>query len=505
MGVLAAYDTVGIQNYIFASNKLAENVGGSILVADIFVKVLPQAITAITGQQHNEWRGKGALNPSLKVEIIYQGGGNAFVAFADEKDFQDVTKDFLIRTSQTAPGVGIAVAAIETDFKDNYKRDFAKLNDRLTLVKGGFNIPVFAGNQPITKQSGRTGLPVSSYRDDEYLSEDQVKKRDRYKVYKSEHKSNIEVFDDLAFEKGSDSLIAIVHVDGNNMGKHIKSIMDQFDTYKEAVSEIRKLSEKIDKCYKEALQRTITAFKAAYQEYVIAYRATHPSKEHSDKQINPPMLELIGDGDDTTLVISGRFAIDFSARLLREIEKTCVENRPFKDIVPYACAGVVLFHSHFPFSEAYKLAEELCTSAKKPSRETDGSYIDFHIHQSGNVAGLSALRDAQYRVDGLTVLRRPWRVTEGYESEQPNFKWFEKHIKTVKDMPRNKTKAIRNAIGAGDKAVEIALSQLRYDKLPERPIEPDEKMSKYAHYFDILEISDDYENLLNKEVGNSVE
>ena len=85
----------------------------------------------------------------------------------------------------------------------------------------------------------------------------------------------------------------------------------------------------------------------------------------------------------------------------------------------------MLFHSHYPFSEAYKLAEELCSSAKKPSQDEEGSYIDFHLHQSGNVAGLRQLRERQYKVDGLTILRRPWRVSEKKSDKYPDFKWFE--------------------------------------------------------------------------------
>jgi hypothetical protein len=212
-------------------------------------------------------------------------------------------------------------------------------------------------------------------------------------------------------------------------------------------------------------------------------------------------LEIIGDGDDTTLIIGGRFALDLAVRLLREIEKTPEQERPFEGAMPTACAGVVLFHSHYPFSEAYKLAEELCSSAKRPSREYEGSYVDFHLHQSGSVSGLRALRERQYTVDGLTILRRPWRITCGEEKKLPNFKWFEHNADVIKRMPHNKTKAIRNAISAGENAAETAENQMRGGKLPKFTFPVEIGMSKYAPYFDILEMCDTYENLLNKEDG----
>jgi hypothetical protein len=500
MGVLTVYDTVGIQNYIFASDKLAENVGGSKLVADIFNLLLPEIIASVTGENPPDWRGGCKLNPALQVEIIYQSGGNAYIAFHSEPTFQAVTRAFLVKVNQTAPGVGVAVAAIKTDFGEAYITDFDNLNKRLIAVKGSFNTPAFAGNQPITKQSAKTGLPVSVFRDGEYLSISQAKNRGRYAEYKKETESGVEDFGDLAFDKSSNSFIAIVHAEGNNMGKHVKTFMKQFATYDKAVPEIRKLLVRIDNCYKFARERTMTAFGTAYTEYITSLSTKYPAKKFKSE---PPILELIGDGDDTTLVIGGKFALDFAAKLLREIEATPVDERPFADITPTACAGVVLFRDHCLFSESYKLAEELCLSAKKPSRENEGSYIDFHLHQSGNVMGLKRLRERQYKVDRSTILCRPWRVSVDFSNMFPNFKWFENKLAIIAKMPRNKTKSIKNAIGISETAADIAVNQMRRDELPDFPFEIGPSTSKYAPYFDILEMYDTYENLLNKEVGSN--
>jgi hypothetical protein len=500
MGILAVYDTTGIQNYIFASNKLAENVGASKLVKDIFSKTLPDAICSVTEHASAKWSEGGKLNPSLHAEIVYEGGGNAFVVFRDEPIFQSVTEKFLTEVSANAPGLGIAVAAIESDFGATYKSDFDKLGKRLAFVKGGFNTPTFAGNQPITKQSSRTGLPVSQYRYGEYLSLPQAKKRERYEIYKEVRASEIENFSDLAFDKGTDSLIAVVHADGNNMGSRIKSFMEQYETYSQAVPAIRELSAKIDACYRKACEHTIDSFGKEYADYIAEQRKKFPQNKSlkSPKKDKPPILELIGDGDDTTLVIGGRFALDFAVRLLREIECTPAGKRPFSNSVPTACAGVVLFHDHYPFSEAYKLAEQLCDSAKKPSRDKDGSYIDFHLHQSGNVSSLSELRNRQYMIDGKSILCRPWLVSSDVVSRVPNFGWFEKNIIAFKKLPQNKTKALRNAIGAGETATDIVVSQMRGAVLPD-PLEYENQEIKHASYFDILELYDNYENLLNKE------
>jgi len=510
MGVLAVYDTVGIQNYIFSSNKLAENVGASKLVADIFSKTLPSVIAEETESEIFDWKKhkKAPLTEGFTAEVIYEGGGNAYIAFKDEPTFQKITKKFLIKVSLEAPGLGIAVAAIDTDFLEKYKEDFELLNERLTLVKGGFNVPTFAGNQPITKQSGRIGLPVSNFAFGEHLNRSQFLKRNRYAVYRRETKIHDLDFNNLAFEKDSDSLIAIIHVDGNNMGKHIKAYMETFDEYKDAVPRIRELSVRISECYENALDKTINEFNIAYQEYIEKEKKKYPPDAKTDFP-KDPLIKLISDGDDITLVICGRFAIDFAVKLLHNIENTHKPDRPFKETPPTACAGVVIFHSHYPFSYAYKLVEDLCSSAKIPSRSCDGSYIDFHLHQSGRVASLPDLRERLYKVDGKTILRRPWRASQD-KKPYPNFKWLDDTSTAFKgDMPRNKLKKIRNAIGINDEAAMLAENELRGYKLPLFSFEPEKDngrivMSNYAAYFDVLEIMDVYENLLSKKGAEDV-
>jgi hypothetical protein len=192
-----------------------------------------------------------------------------------------------------------------------------------------------------------------------------------------------------------------------------------------------------------------------------------------------------------TVVMKGRYAIPFAAELLRNIEQS--KNPPIAGVKPTACAGVVLFHAHYPISNAYTLAEECCGEAKKLSRtKPPHSYIDFHLHKSGNAADLDTLRKRQYTVDGKSIICRPWSVSEGIS---PPYKWLEDNS-GLKNWPRNKSKAFRNAIAYGDQAAQFTVDQsvsqgLKF--LDFKEWEPSDKQSKFAPHFDLLEIMDIYE------------
>ncbi len=56
-------DTVSIQNYIFRSNRLRENLGASYLVQDIYRKCLVKALCTVTGRTfEEEYNGPHKLN-----------------------------------------------------------------------------------------------------------------------------------------------------------------------------------------------------------------------------------------------------------------------------------------------------------------------------------------------------------------------------------------------------------------------------------------------------------
>ena len=115
---LSVFDTTGIQDYIFGSNRLPENIGASHLVEAATHEWVSQALKP----PHNlDEAGQIVSAPPLEknqeqqAEVIYRGGGNVVVLFRS----LDVAKESTRRLSrlilEKAPGLKIAVAHKEFD------------------------------------------------------------------------------------------------------------------------------------------------------------------------------------------------------------------------------------------------------------------------------------------------------------------------------------------------------------------------------------------------------
>ena len=583
MGVLAVYDTTGIQSYIFASNKLRENVGASILVRKVLSEYLTDVIHTISEKEKayaiTDWEARCdkpleiADGSNIYAEIIYVGGGNAYVAFKDYDAYKNVTKKFLFKVYDKTAGIGIASAFVETNFIEGYSEQFQYLLEKLSYAKGNINHPIPVGNQPITTSSLLTGLPVIDYdpsTEFEGVSAEQLLKRNAYRDEQSEAdlisknestQNSIEMLNQIIgkfsaqkpkefsdLERGN-SFLAVIHLDGNSMGSAIMEY-SKGEKWTEIVPRVRKMSCRISKLFKEAYYK------------MAANLAKHCAPKDADEKTMFPLINIINDGDDITCVVSGQYGISFAAQLLRAIETLGESNEfyPFPEwarVWPEggadrkprisACAGVTLFHSHYPFSEAYKMAEECCANAKRYTRNAKrhtsgitGSFIDFHLHQSGAVVNLKQFRKEQYTTKGEKVICRPYCVSSScdvgdvgdvgdvsgdvFKDIYPLYSEFERlmHGWALADKynqyeknkwPRSRLKALRKAIRTdGNEVIEVidwcksrgyripdkykAVTAIEDEDAKEDKGDEEEKAkSEFAMLFDVLELADIYEEI----------
>ena len=123
-----------------------------------------------------------------------------------------------------------------------------------------------------------------------------------------------------------------------------------------------------------------------------------------------------------TFVCNARFALALTKAYLKAVASYGIShNTDGNEEIYSSCAGICVFHSHYPFSRAYELAEQACDLAKKPVHETllqtdsrgnpvpeEECWLDFHFLHSGVACELEDIRDRQ---DTASCMARPWRVT----------------------------------------------------------------------------------------------
>ncbi len=562
MSVLAIYDVLKIQEFIFASNKLAENLGASIFVQQVFEERLLKAIEKTVQDEARPrkcWKDATEFeiaksNSKIQAEVVYIGGGNAMVAYADKTIAKSVTQALSrILLKETGGAIQFAVAYLEMAFK-NYHADKEALFKQLNQNKAQrvHSSPLLGIG--ITR-SGNDGLPSVTFEEDRdtgnlvFLSkvgdlkrEIGKRKRDYFDDLLPEHTKDFVFprdFDEFGQEKGSDeNYIAIVHIDGNNQGAMFDSLVKGVQDYQKAVKRIRNASSQIAETYKNVMKTLVASIIAWGEEK----KFEHFTRKEGKYQL--PLRPIVLNGDDVTFVSYGQFGIPLAELFLKELD---AESKKIKMPLS-ACAGVAIVKSHFPFYRAYNLAEDLCDSAKKKAKilaknhkhDDIGSWLDFHIVQAGVTTELEELRKRFYLIPSIDekwtepellkypknadhpdmnyaqyhLLWRPWRIVGNCEECGKLYDWKElmrlwKEMNPDIPQPEDQTqweqsrlKRLRNAM---IRSVE-ELNEIRQEfesrgfKLP--PFLSSQKIFKkradkssfrQTPYFDALELLEYYE------------
>jgi hypothetical protein len=310
-------------------------------------------------------------------------------------------------------------------------------------------------------------------------------------------------FEDFGRTRGESSYIAVVHIDGNQMGMRIKKYIQQNSPDNRSLIDAqRKFSNSIEKTAQEVLKKTTGLLVNAIKPDEKGSKKIAGTIELRENKI--PFRPIVLGGDDLTFASDGRLGLTLASYYLRESsKKNLVDKKPF-----YCRAGVAVIKTRFPFARGYALAEELCASAKKriaelrDPGEDDATVMDWHFAAGGLLEDLEAIRKREYTVKkGEFLYMRPvslscdskdWRSWTTFERLVREFKEGE----TWKDR-RNKVKALRETlrIGSGE-AVEYFLKAYNLTRLPDIPEMPEMSRRGWqagrCGYFDAIEAMDFY-------------
>lgn len=287
---LTLLDTVGIQDYIFGSNVLRENIGGSELVRRAtrlwpFEEIRQGRKTNVragplTGDPNDLDDDLCIEHDHLDAEVIYAGGGNCVALFADPDVAKDFITDLNLKLLAKAPDLDLVAIHVpvtwENDQGDALAVKLKQALDDLTLKKLDRRLSMPLLGVGTTMACRSTGLPAVGL--DTGLMPPQAPPRplsagilaklsvveDTNQYLKRllpqfKHKeANLSIprdFDDFG-EQGI-SYIAVVHADGNGMGQQIEKLRAAFPTAtdnRRYIQTMRAFSKAIEDGSRQALQ-----------------------------------------------------------------------------------------------------------------------------------------------------------------------------------------------------------------------------------------------------------
>ena len=395
----------GIQGFIFETNKLREIAGASQLVDNICTSEFEEYCKSISHTIDND-------------DVIMRAAG--IIKYkVDKEAAKDIVKGFPKHISNYAPGLTISQAVVEYDEND-VKATIDKLEEKLKVQRNIVSMPVDIGFMGLNR-ARRTGGVAFSEKNDKNGTEVQsrsvfvkepLKDRKGNNAWLLKNKpltdeDTLELFRKFTdkpigkqlvpfdlneiTKRSENSWIAIIHADGNGLGKILANLSDNVP------------NEKREKVFKEFSQSLELATENSAKR---AFKLVE-KKFNEEKLERYPIRPVILGGDDLTVIIRADLAYDFAKDFLKSFEQET--EKLFEPMYKYgvkgltACAGIAYIKDSYPFHYGVHLAESLVKEAKKKSKSEElrgktpsgkeiPSSISFYKVQSSFTEELSEMK-----------------------------------------------------------------------------------------------------------------
>jgi hypothetical protein len=554
--VATVIDTTGIQKYIFGSNRLRENIGGSYLVQSATFEWVKECLLEIEklelgkvyifDEETDEFAPQITRNSKIAAELVYAGGGNTVLLFRNEGIAKEFTKKITTKILHEAPGLNIVIAHEEFDWdKDSLretieeklikvKLENEKRKPRPSMPILGLSITATCNSTGLVAvdASKRYGIPEN----DSYLVSREIVAKLKT-VEPANNKLINTIFkgldlggyaipydvDDLGRSEGNSSYIAIAHADGNRLGNRFQNYLQTASNNEDCIVKMRKFSQAVNYAGRNALRAVaemiINSITIEDNQAVIKYVdklgniINKITLQTRDGKTYLPFRPIVYGGDDITFVCDGRLGLSLAAKLLNKFEEF-TDNLPDNEGKVTACAGVAIVKTHYPFAKAYALSEALCGNAKKWMKTKTDDYtkpifsaLDWHIAASGLIGSINEIRKREYEVqipeakEVASLVMRPMR-SGCCENEWRTWSGFAKvvhELNTHEDWEnrRNKVMTLRDVLRQGHEATKQFRQLYRLESLPKFP-EANTNLGKegwyegICGYFDAIEAMEFY-------------
>lgn len=409
----ALVETQGNQPYVFSSNREKAIRGASEL---LFRSTTDWVIDAVSGSRaERDFQGRAAFlrgqnEVGLAHSVIVATSGRAVVIGPDRARLESVVSSVTSRALREAPGMLVAGAVVPLDLDDvkGFDASFhlarTRLSSNITAI-GPRNSR--SATLPFLRPCDETGLAASE--------RDRAKNRSvsnqfhAQSIATSSSRSRLEslagdnfaaAVDDVT---GDDSWRAVMHADGNGIGRIFGSLCDLFAQEGDG-------------------RQANVHHMEGYREFSLAleYATEQALLEATTSLGDGSVMPILLGGDDIIVQVSAHRAIDFACAYLMAFEKHSEEAvsvlrsyaRPGSALPDRltSSAGVSIVKAGFSFSSASDLAAQLLESAKRAKNEGRTSSVDIHVSYDSTSADLETIRSMRTSSDGLRLWGGPYVI-----------------------------------------------------------------------------------------------
>ena len=276
--ILAQYTIRSKQEYIFRSNRLLDIVGGTEMIRDAFDWVFAAAEQeGVTCQPADVPFKLQAVQDAfaagtLGMAELFRGGGNLTVLYRDRDTYLRVNRRFSRLVLENAPGMVPMAASCEANGQ-NYSADYSALmaavdaeKNRMLPGRADYAAP-FALRDRTTNQPIVCRVPFAGGQRE--LTAESRKKWEKGQRSDKRNDGN-RLLDEMTTEWQEESLLAVIHADGNNMGVKIQQKLNGSIDYDFCVSTMRAFTAEIARVFAEtgeaSLQKTMAALQNGPQK-----------------------------------------------------------------------------------------------------------------------------------------------------------------------------------------------------------------------------------------------
>jgi hypothetical protein len=543
---LVAVEISGIQSYIFASNRLKENVGASYLVAaatGVWALDALRGMNIRTNLTRDDFNNQHIEDGTLDAEVLYSGGGNIVLLFAEAAEIveeirqndlppQASSRQFIRtlsrRVQQDAPGLQLTFSAAPFAWSEplsvavsNLLEDMKQQRSYQPPLRGdaGLSVQIMGTSTSlpaVTMDGDPDGnwQPISAETAAKRTASDDANKllRRSLDIGDTNYRFALEM-DDLGRSEDDTSYIAVVHADGNGLGAFIQGLKADYgaDRNRDYIMYMRDFSQNVKKVAQAAQRDMVARLRDSIDEkdgrtvLGLGRKVTELKLSNRGNEVIFPIRPLVSGGDDVTFVCDGRIGLDLAVIFLEAFEKHA---RAILATPLTACAGVAIVKTHYPFARAYDLAEELAGNAKQArydvDPETGPSAVDWHITAGGLYGDLEEMRNREYEVADGHLTLRPIFVSEPDDANgiavKQTWRTFQSiltHFQTQWGSHQNKAEGLRAILRKG--SAETQLYKMRYLSDSDSPDLPNVAgfadsgwHDGYCGYYDALELMDKY-------------